>query len=71
MFQFSGFAHLTVCQASCLTGFPIRKFADQFVFANPRNLSQLTTSFLASKSPGIPQAPLFTFFMALINPFAC
>jgi hypothetical protein len=45
-------------------GCPIRKSADQFECADPRSLSQLATSFLASGSPGIPRAPLFTYFAA-------
>ena len=32
------------------------------VFANPRSLSQLITSFIASESQGIPHTPLSTFF---------
>jgi hypothetical protein len=43
-------------------GFPIRKSADQFIFANPRSLSQLITSFIASESQGIPRVPFLTFF---------
>ena len=42
-------------------GFPIRTCADQFLFADPRAFSQLTTSFLASRSPGIPRSLFFTF----------
>ena len=42
-------------------GCPIRIFADQFVFANPRNFSQLITSFIAYESQGIPRTPLLTF----------
>ena len=42
-----------------ILGFPIRKSADQFIFANPRSLSQLITSFIASESQGIPHTPLF------------
>lgn len=42
-------------------GFPIRISADQFVFANPRSLSQLITSFFASESLGIPRVPLVTY----------
>jgi hypothetical protein len=60
MFQFPGLAlaqyHFMVL------GFPIRKSADQFVFANPRSLSQLITSFFASESQGILRTPLITFF---------
>ena len=39
------------------TGCPIRKSADQGIFAPPRGLSQLVTSFVASESQGIPHAP--------------
>lgn len=46
------------------TGFPIRKSADQFIFADPRGLSQLITSFIASESQGIPRVPFLTFFYA-------
>ena len=45
-----------------VSGCPIRKSADRFVFANPRSLSQLITSFIAFQSLGIPHVPLFTFF---------
>ena len=61
MFQFSGFAFLAECQVFNLTGCPIRKSADQFVCANPRSLSQLITSFIASESLGILHTPLSTF----------
>ena len=47
-----------------ILGFPIRKSADQFVFANTRSLSQLITSFIASESQGIPRVPFLTFFYA-------
>ena len=43
-------------------GCPIRISADQFVFADPRSLSQLITSFFASESQGILRTPLLTFF---------
>ena len=45
----------------CLPGCPIRISADLFSFANPRGFSQLSTSFFASKSLGIPHTPLFYF----------
>ena len=54
------------CQAFCLTGCPIQKSPDQILFANPRSLSQLTTSFFASKSLGIPHAPFYTFLQLLL-----
>ena len=43
-------------------GFPIRKSTDQFIFADPRGLSQLITSFIASESQVIPRVPFLTFF---------
>ena len=45
-----------------IMGFPIRKSPDQILFANPRSLSQLITSFFASESQGIPHTPLITSF---------
>ena len=49
------------CVRINLTGCPIRKSSDHFMFANPRSLSQLTTSFVASKSQGIPHMLFITF----------
>jgi hypothetical protein len=43
-------------------GFPIQTSADQIVFANPRSLWQLITSFIASESLGIPRVPLVTYY---------
>jgi hypothetical protein len=40
-------------------GFPIRKFTDQSLFAAPHDLSQRTTSFIASQRQGIHQIPLW------------
>ena len=45
-------------------GFPIRKSADQSLFATPHGFSQRTTSFIASRCQGIHQTPL----RRLINP---
>ena len=42
-------------------GCPIRKSAAQWVFAPPRGLSQLVTSFFASESQGILHVPLSPF----------
>ena len=42
-------------------GFPIRTSPDQFLFADPRSFSQLTTSFIASGSQGILRSLLFSF----------
>ena len=44
-----------------MPGCPIRKSTDQFVCANPRSLSQLITSFVASESLGIHRLPLSVF----------
>ena len=42
-----------------VTGCPIRTSTDQYSFAAPRSFSQLTTSFVASRSLGIRHTPLF------------
>ena len=68
MFQFRGLAHLAMCQVFYLTGCPLQKSPDQILFANPRSFSQLTTSFFASKSLGIPHTPLFTFLQLPTRP---
>ena len=39
-------------------GCPIRKFTDQSLFAAPHDLSQRTTSFIASQHQGIHRIPL-------------
>ena len=49
-------------QAFSLEGCPIRKSPDRRLFAPPRSLSQLTTSFIASESQGIRHTLLITFF---------
>ena len=59
MFQFSGFAHLSVYYVFNIVGCPIQVSADQSVCARPRSFSQLITPFIASESQGIPHAPLF------------
>ena len=43
-----------------IVGFPIRKSTDQIVCANPRSLSQLITSFIASESLGIHRTLLYS-----------
>ena len=63
MFQFPGFASLAGYHAFSVTGCPIRTCADQFLFADPRTFSQLTTSFFASESLGI----LHTLFLTSFN----
>src|SRR6187399_921473 len=62
MFQFSGFAHLSVYYVFNIVGCPIRISTDQSVCADPRSFSQLITSFFASESLGIPHTLLFTSF---------
>ena len=67
MFQFPKFASsirkiLPVRAVGC----PIRKSADQGMFAPSRSLSQLITSFIASESPGILHVPFSPFFMTLV-----
>ena len=42
-------------------GFPIQKSPDHFLFADPRSLSQLTTSFFASRSQGILRSLFLSF----------
>ena len=51
------------------SGCPIRKSPDQRLFAPPRSLSQLITSFIASESQGIPHALLVTFSNFLTRVF--
>ena len=72
VFSSSAYLDVSVQQVSALLqsifnrlGFPIRKSADQFIFADPHGLSQLITSFFASESLGIPRVPFLTFFYAL------
>ena len=62
MFQFSAVALLAERHIFNMSGCPIRISADQFTFANPRSFSQLTTSFLAGRSLGIPRSPFCNFF---------
>ena len=57
MFQFSGFTSIwlfysSYCNVKTL-GFPIRKSTDRWIFAPPRGLSQLVTSFFGSWCQGI------------------
>ena len=62
MFQFPGFAFLAEYGAFNAMGCPIRTSADHVPFADPRSFSQLTTSFFASESLGIPHTLLLTSF---------
>ena len=54
--------HSTVHGLNSHAGCPIRKSPDQKMFALPRGLSQLATSFFASQSQGIRPAPLLPDF---------
>jgi hypothetical protein len=69
MFQFPGFAYriAPVYPAFNGMGCPIRKSADHTVFAGPRSLSQLITSFFAFESLGIPHTPLIYFLYDLLR----
>ena len=49
------------CTAFNRTGCPIQISPDQFLFADPRGFSQLTTSFVASRSQGILRSLLFSY----------
>src|SRR5882724_7683792 len=62
MFQFPGSAFLAEYHAFSMVGCPIRTPADHVLFADPRSFSQLTTSFFASESLGIPHTPFLTSF---------
>ena len=67
MFQFPGLAsHRMGCNCFTITGCPIRKSTDQWLFAPPHSLSQLVTSFFASESLGILHTPFVTFFLFLL-----
>ena len=48
-------------------GCPIRKSTDQVICADPRGLSQLITSFIASESLGILHAPLIHLIVLIAN----
>jgi|GEM_PF-6536893 hypothetical protein len=66
MFQFSPLAAMHLCiqrkaDRLSLPGFPIRIFTDQRLLAAPRNFSQLSTSFIASRCLDIHRAPLVAF----------
>ena len=50
-----------------MVGCPIRKSSDHRLCASPRSLSQLVTSFIASKSLGIHRTPLITFLIFLLR----
>src|SRR6201986_2255806 len=57
---FSSLGLLHIAMMTLRPGCPIRTSADQFLFADPRSFSQLTTSFFAFESLGIPHTPFLT-----------
>ncbi len=59
----SGICRNTPCGVGC----PIRKSANQRVFAPRRGFSQLITSFFASESQGILYVPLSPFFNEILT----
>ena len=70
MFQFPGFALILLWiqfRIPLRVGYPIRKFTDQSLFAAPRDLSQRTTSFIASQRQGIHRMPLRHLIALIIN----
>ena len=71
MFQFPGLAPMLKPRWPFFKrpGCPIRKSADQRLFAPTRGLSQLITSFIASVSLGIRHPPLITFLIT--HTFSC
>ena len=78
VFSSSGYLDVSVHRVSpplpgyhafSMVGFPIRTSADHIEFANPRSLSQLITSFIASESQGIRRMLLITFFSVVIYIF--
>ena len=68
MFQFPGLVFLAKDEKWYLfkvPGCPIRKSTDLKLFAPPRGLSQLVTSFITSESQGIRHTLLTTFFVVV------
>ncbi len=58
----------SLLSVTCISARRVAPFGNPRIiscYANPRSLSQLATSFVASKSQGIPHAPLFTFSMII------
>ena len=55
------------CQASSLTGSPIRISGHHWLFAPTPSFSQLVTSFFASESQGIPRTLLLDFLVSSFN----
>jgi hypothetical protein len=70
MFQFPWVRQPNLCIQLGYTrmrvGFPIRKSPDQRICASTRGLSQLITSFIASRCQGIHHEPLVAFLTKLV-----
>ena len=66
MFHFTGYRVIVPMYSGqyvmilLMTGYPIRKSPDHSVFAAPRSLSQLITSFIAFQHQGIHCVPFIT-----------
>ena len=58
MFQFPAFAPLAGCAHVMRAGCPIRTPPDLIALADPRGISPLAASFVASGSQGILRVPL-------------
>src|SRR5215218_3590912 len=58
---------MTIEYKGSKVGFPIRRFLDQSSFAAPQDLSQRTTSFIASQRQGIHQMLLRHLITLMIN----
>ena len=71
MFQFRRFPSYTYgfSVGYLAVGFPIRKSPDRSLFAAPRSLSQLITSFIGSWCQGIPLALLLAWLRRNQHPF--
>ena len=70
MFQFPGLAAARLCihrrlAGSPCAGCPIRRSPDQSLLAAPRSFSQLSTSFIASRSPRHPPCALCSLTLSL------
>ena len=60
--------HINISTFLCYkVGFPIRTSTDQSLFAAPRSLSQLITSFIACVRLGIHQMPFWHLITLIIN----
>ena len=71
MFQFTGFPSIRYGLAygyleSVQVGFPIQRSPDQWIFAPPRSLSQLITSFIGSWCQGIRPVLFFAWPLLML-----